>query len=968
VPPFILIMVKRLFFALLVITIPVAKIHGQYFNNGQDRASIKWQRIKSLHFEVIFPEGFEKQGEHVTKLLEKSYDFTTFSLNHKPKKISIVLHTETVKSNAFLGWAPSRIEMYTTPHQGIYSQDWLEQLTLHEYRHMVQLSKLESEMPKILRFLFGEQAAALLTAAYLPFWFLEGDAISAETALSTSGRGRQPEFFREMRAQLVDEGRYTYDKAYLGSYRDHVADYYHLGYLMVGGTRKIFNKLVWDSVVHNVAKKPFSFTVFDKGLKKTTGLNKTALYDTVMDYFSGKWIEADKLIDLTPGVQISPHNARYTNYRHVAVLENGDVFAEKTSLSDINRFVLIDSTKDEKIIFTPGYPLKESVSVNKNTVIWSERLPGKRWEHADNTLIRIFDTDTRKREKHVFKSKMFAPVLSPQNDKFVVVESDRNYRFFLTLLSTTNGEVIKKIQLPGNDYFITPSWSENGCEIYTVVLGNNRKGIVKIDIETEEVDTIVPFGNHEINNPREHNGFVYFIGGFTGTGQIYAVNLKNRELFKVIESRFGVSHFDFGNGTIVYSDYTANGYRIMESIYDTSLFEKVNIDEIQEIYPVAEAIAKQEKGRADFSVVDEITYEAEKYPRALNLFNFHSWAPLAIDPYNYSVYPGISLMSQNMLGTAETVLGYRYIWDKNKGELFANYKFMGWYPVIEAEINYGKSKSSYTAITQYLNEDREVVRADTVIKDYSWNETNLKINAHIPLNFSSGKFYRGFYPLVNYQLSNASNPQNAPKEFPVGFYHIVEAGFRAYTIMHASQQDLLPDFGLIIDARYDMTLPGIAHFGNMYALSGTIYLPGLSGNHGLKLYSAYQSKEQADFSFSDKIRFARGHSGNLNDQMFTFTSDYMFPLFYPDMNLGRWVYFKRFKLSLFYDFSYLSGLSSNNGSFTSYNYSLQSAGFELTSDLHFLRFIAPMEIGFRTSYLFNNKADFDFLFSIDFNL
>ena len=57
------------------------------------------------------------------------------------------MHTRTAQSNGLVAWAPKRIELFTTPHQQIYSQDWLEQLALHEFRHLVQLDKIQSELP-----------------------------------------------------------------------------------------------------------------------------------------------------------------------------------------------------------------------------------------------------------------------------------------------------------------------------------------------------------------------------------------------------------------------------------------------------------------------------------------------------------------------------------------------------------------------------------------------------------------------------------------------------------------------------------------------------------------------------------------------------------------------------------------------------------------------------------------------------
>ena len=65
----------------------------------------------------------------------------------------------------------------------------------------------------------GEQAVAAVLGAYLPLWFIEGDAVAVETGLSNSGRGRVPSFSMEFRAQLAETGHYSYDKAVNGSYR-----------------------------------------------------------------------------------------------------------------------------------------------------------------------------------------------------------------------------------------------------------------------------------------------------------------------------------------------------------------------------------------------------------------------------------------------------------------------------------------------------------------------------------------------------------------------------------------------------------------------------------------------------------------------------------------------------------------------------------------------------------------------------
>src|SRR5665647_2165519 len=210
---------------------------AQYYSVGEDPSGIRWRQINTTNFQIIYPTDFEIKAQRLASILEKVYVDAGTSLQHQPRKISVILHTSTVRSNGFAAWAPARVELFTTPDQEIYAQEWLEQLAIHEFRHVVQIDKIGSELPKIFKIILGEQAAVLAIGAYLPFWFLEGDAVVTETALSHSGRGRVPSFEMELKAQSVEKRKFSYDKAYLGSYKDYIPDYYQLGYQIVAGVR-----------------------------------------------------------------------------------------------------------------------------------------------------------------------------------------------------------------------------------------------------------------------------------------------------------------------------------------------------------------------------------------------------------------------------------------------------------------------------------------------------------------------------------------------------------------------------------------------------------------------------------------------------------------------------------------------------------------------------------------------------------
>ena len=108
--------------------------------------------------------------------------------------------------------------------------DWNASLALHEYRHVVQYEMLRRGFAgKFMHFMYGDIGLGTKSLT-TPDWFYEGDAVATETALSNSGRGRSPDFSKDLRAQLLDGKKYSYAKAVCGSYKNYVPNHYILGY------------------------------------------------------------------------------------------------------------------------------------------------------------------------------------------------------------------------------------------------------------------------------------------------------------------------------------------------------------------------------------------------------------------------------------------------------------------------------------------------------------------------------------------------------------------------------------------------------------------------------------------------------------------------------------------------------------------------------------------------------------------
>ncbi|HWS00657.1 MAG TPA: hypothetical protein VN249_08590, partial [Prolixibacteraceae bacterium] len=502
---------------------------AQYFAVGQDPGNLKWRQIQTDHFQIIFPSEYEVEAQRVARIFEKVYDYSGISLQHQPKKISVILHTKSSNSNGFVAWAPSRVELFPTPGQESYSQGWIEQLAIHEMRHHVQIDKIESELPAIFKILLGEQAASLVIGAYLPFWFLEGDAVVSETALSNAGRGRLPSFSMELKAQADEKGIYSFDKAYLGSYKDYIPDYYQLGYQMVSNIRNQNGGEVWGKVLHHVARNPLGLTSLSKGLKLATGKNQDEHYLSIMKNLqSTRPFELGDPGDSVQGtISVVRSPKYYTNYRYPHFLDDSTFIALKSSLDRIPEIVRIDSRQNEKRLFTPGYILDESMSCTNGKIAWMETKPDPRWTYRDQSLLRILDIHSGELEEHVFNGKFFAPVISPDGEWIAAVRYDDLNTCSIALIKTEDYQVVREFKATGHREYQTPSWSPGNDALYAVELGKSGKTIIRMNAETGDLVRLTQPTFGEIRKPVQKGNYLYYTANDAGKNEGYAMDLDS---------------------------------------------------------------------------------------------------------------------------------------------------------------------------------------------------------------------------------------------------------------------------------------------------------------------------------------------------------------------------------------------------------------------------------------------------------
>jgi len=935
---------------LFVLFICSAQLNAQYFLNGQEPASVKWEQIKTNDFQIIYPSNYSKQAQYYINVLKLSQPAINASYQSNLRRISVILHNNTTTSNAMVPIAPLRAEFYEMPSQNMYPQIWQDQLTLHEYRHVVQINKMRQGMTQGLHYVFGEQGVALVMGLWLPFWFIEGDAVYSETILSNSGRGRVPEFIYTLKAQVLDKKIYKYDKASFGSFRDFVPDHYTLGYQLVAKGIEDYGTEMWNYTLDRVARRPYYLVPFTTSIKKQTGKYKVQYYNSVMKSLRTEWWTEDEPAIDAQLRYLSPQPKFYTHYLFPHLIDNGNIISEKKGLDDVNRFVMIDSAGNEQRLFTPGYDFYESLSVSGNTICWNEKAYDPRWEMRNYSVIKMYDFESGKKKQLTRKSRYFAPALSKKQDQVVAVHVDNQSKYALHILDAVSGDILKTISTDDNLFFTTPHWSDDDQYVVAIVLGKKGKSLVKIDTESWEMAYMLPFSFKEIKWPVMHGGWIVYTGAYEGKDNLYAINTQSNQTYKVFEARFGATYASFSNDgeQLVFSYYTADGFKVVNIDFHPEKFEEVQLGQLDYQY-LADRIVPEDSFNLDDTIVPDSIYPSKKYSKAGHLLNLHSWMPISVDVDNYTVNPGVSLLSQNVLNSMVTTLDYLYDVNEQTNHIKFGLDYYGWYPVIGFSADYGGRKTSF------VSDEGETVHL-------KWRETDLSLRVSVPLNLTHSKWAQGVRPSVGIDQKFLSNFENFPDTIRDRVEDRVKSPLYqlyAYNQHKTSIKDLYPKWGQIINLVYRHT-PWADMSNSQLVMIGYLYFPGFIKHQGIKIYGGYQKTVRNSYSYNNLLAGPRGYSHINYPEFFSIRSDYAFPIAYPDLNVPGTFYLKRIYSKVFYD--YMQGYQGNQVT------DLSSTGIEFYTNWNFFSILVDVELGFRASHLFiDNTQSYEFLFGFNVN-
>ncbi|MDR1672091.1 MAG: hypothetical protein LBS09_01300 [Bacteroidales bacterium] len=937
--------------ALLILT--VHTVCAQFYESGVNPPSVRWQQINTEHFRVIFPTDIPERGQHAANVLEYIYHAESKTLRHRPAKISVVLHNRPSSSNGVVAWAPKRSEWLLTPPQDSYAQDWTEQLALHEFRHVVQTDKLNQGLTKALGYLFGQQAVGV-AAGMLPAWFLEGDAVVAETAMSRSGRGRSASFEMPLRTIALSGKYHHYDKAIFGSYRRHVPNHYEWGYQMTAWTRKEYGTEVFAKAEDNTGRRLWSLYPFELGLKKQTGYLPRQLYYRAFDDLTRQWKEQEKRYAYVLSTPVNRQTSRlYTSYRSPHYLTDSTFVALKTGMAQIACFVKVNRNGDEQTLFTPGMLNSDRFSCAGGLMAWSEEIPDVRWSNRSYSVIKIFDISRRKERTLTRRTRFFSPSLSPDAGTVAAVEVSLGGESAIVLLDVTAGVEKMVIKAPENTLLQTPSWSKDGKYLLAIAVGSGGKSIVRIDTATGWFATVLAPSYDDISCPSDGGTCAFFTGQCGGINNIMAVDYQTKEVFRATASRFGAfdPQPDATGEKLLFAEYSELGYNLTESN-----IRKETIPEDDHSPQLWKTLAEQENFNLQDSIINYRDFPVKPFRKWQHLISVHSWAPLyyqvnVSDPLATEIYPGLVLLSQDLQGNMIASAGYSW---RGYHALHAGFTYKGWYPVVEMKITYGGERKIYGK------------QPEDATLPPNFRNTEISVNTYVPFNLTRNRYITGLTPQIQINRSSDFFFSNEQGHHQSGFLESLY-GIAFYRYLKTAVRDLAPAWGVTLQGAFKHAPANENLFSSMYYVYGRTYLPGLARHHSLQLSVGVQRQHAGEYLFGSMLAFPRGYATGRTEQLNIALAEYAFPFLYPDKNLAFLVYLKRLSANLFCHAAENRYRIVWQQSYVWQSDRMLSVGADLLADVHLLRITYPVNMGLRAVYIPERKEfQSSLLFQVSF--
>lgn len=967
---------------------------GQFYTPGTDPGYLRWYSVESPYYKIIYPEGADSLARSYARLLEQFREPLGRSIGQTPKsgkwarKMPVVLHTHHLVSNGSVGYAPIRMDFFTTPES--YGSDpvsWSVQLAAHEPRHQAQLEKMENAgLFKGLSYVIGQGAAPLAWMLYVASIRGEGDAVTAETGLAQGTRARTADFLGYMR-MAFDQGDWRdLTRWTQGSYKHFTPDHYKSGYMFVAGTRYLYKQpLFIKEGTELTVKRPWLFTPYNyqKRLRQYSGKNIDRSFDDVMRAFNDVWQADDRargpFLDLRQVTSAESFPLTFSSLRWV----DGTLYALREGYLRTRELVRIRDGKVKAVRRFSATSSRLSYDPVRNRLYWSETVPHARWDLSGSSPVRFMDMKSHEVFDLAKGRRYFNPAPSADGNLLAVAEYATSGETFLVVLSAFNGSVVRRQAAPEGVQLTESAWQ--GEDLYCAGISMGGYGIYRALPSGEWEEVLAP-SHQKLVNLESGDGCLEWVSDRTGVNELYRYSLSDGRLSQLTNTHYGATDFCRADDQLYCVSQTLDGKMVFSTAESALKPRDVDFTELH-TYVIEDAITEQERALGPApDLSQEVALSAPKrYYKLPHLLQLHTWLPLYVNvdgimkqsfDLSYdNISPGVTGLFQNTLGTLTGQMGVAAHPnpDQQKGwraAFHTKFTYTGLYPAIEAQLDFGDRRARQYTYTEVVNERYKSLSHTVSLRNVPLLSGHVR--AYIPLASRKGGLLFGFIPQVRYSFSNhvygldpiqytsSQALTELPSLFSVSgkgsgsrdvYAQSLMVSARGYVMLPTAKSMVYPRYGVGLEAGVNLRPWSATHFRPVLFGYTYAYLPGPWRTQGLKLTGTIQHQlGNAVFGDYSVAVLPRGFDSASHSiiasryrTQWKATADYAIPIYLGDLSVPALGYIRYFVLTPHADFT---GLGKDF---------LWSAGADLVADMGQIIFLnVNTKLGVSFSWLGGN--------------
>lgn len=890
---------------------------------SQSSPSINWYSIQNQSVKLIYPDYLQAESVYIANLVEHYSKFVGQTYKFKdPQLFTLIIRPEMAQPNGFVTLMPRRSEWFSSSmfSPGVGSTEWYQTLAIHEYRHVNQFDHFKQRTTKALYYIMGDLGVQLAAGITLPSWYFEGDAVWAETKYTDGGRGRSPRFMARLKALVLSDKIPTYDEFLSGTYQTNLPNQYVYGYALVSYATQKFGENVWRDITTQVSKVPIPLRLY-RAFRTVTKQDFGEFYAEAMNDLRTKWASdamSEKIVDFR---------------EHSVPVKNGDtLYYIKQTLDSYPTLMKEQNGKSEEIAELSYSRELMVFDLGKTKAVYTAFLPDTRYSHKGSSELIVLDLASGKKTQLTQGQRLYNPRMNKSETKIVVTDFTPKQLWNITEYDLS-GKVLRTFNLPDHKVAEATYLDDNTL----MVLVENKigqKSIVTVDLATQKiVKEILPPSRNLLHSLFvDSNNHLFFEGQYKGQNEIF--KFDGSTIAQCTKSKLG-AYTPFSDGVnLYYSNQDLSGSAIAQaplaSCVSLPATELVNFNYLGKTPSdnynnfVPQPFPEQE----GLFTANANKYQPEEYGDFdSRLFIPHTWG------LNLGRGGGVGFQSDNYLRT----LGFSGVLGTSAEELqtFAelNFDIKKYYPLLRVQTNYYNRKVS------------DFVTGSTL----EWQETSAGLGTLIPYIKRSGLYnFTAITTLsANFTDTRAykfnKNDITTTGQFLKTYASL---GFEWDKDMKARSiiSPWLLGYKIRYDDADDTKNTGLTNYRVLQ--QAALQTPALFDNDGFAF--TYNEQKQGDRSFGDysfipegtalSYVFSRGYSYEDVTEFKKKSIEYVFPVAYPDWNLGGWYYLKRIYSKAFFDSTEIEDVQMMA--------TLDSFGMELYFESTILRFL-PMSFGAR---------------------